>query len=64
MAVELEDKGLLVIHAMALRDRYRSARGGAEMAKVKATPKKLKTKSGTDVTAEIADALATEAERG
>jgi hypothetical protein len=23
MAIELEDEGLLVIHAMALRDRYR-----------------------------------------
>jgi CRISPR-associated endonuclease/helicase Cas3 len=34
------------------------------MAKVKATHKNPKTKSGTEITPEIADALATEAERG
>ncbi len=34
------------------------------MAKVKATRKNPKTKSGTEITPEIADALAAEAERG
>lgn len=66
MAVELEDDTLLVIHAMPLRDRYSKAvRGDQEMAKVKKTTRKNpRTKAGTEITPEIADALAAEAERG